>query len=124
MQSLDTVILESKETTSYLIGTKDNYPCIHTILLLDKVGKVCVSTESAADSLAVATLANTIWKCYEPQLMFEFPQEDIQVQFIYLDTITVLSYKLASCLLCIEFGKDTDLGMMHMIASSIAGNWL
>ena len=121
MQSPDTLLLASGEVTSYLTETKANFPSIHKILLLDKVGKVCASSEQDLDSSAVATLANTIWKCYQSQMLLEFPQEDIQAQFIYLDTITMLSYKLGNCILCIEFGKDTEVGLMNLVASAIAG---
>ncbi|KAI6645863.1 hypothetical protein LOD99_13122 [Oopsacas minuta] len=123
MQSQGTFILESREVTSYLTQTKANFPSINTILLLDKVGKVCASSGPAVDSLSVATLANTIWRSCESQIVLEFPHEEVQAQFIYLDNMIVLSYKLGSCLLCIEFAKDVEVGLMNSIASSIAGHW-
>ena len=122
MSSQDAHILDSREVTSYLSQVKRSYPAIHAILLLDKVGKVCASSDDAESNLTVATLASAIWKGNLTQVMLEFPQEEVQAQFAYLSDKTLLTYKIGTCLLCVEFGPDAEVGMMNLIATKIAGN--
>ena len=123
MQSPSTLMLDAKVVTTYLTEIKTKFPSIISIILLDRFGKVSSSSEPAVDSLVVATLANTIWRCYQSQIQIEFNQEELQAQFIFLDNKTVLSYKLDSSLLCLEFGKDVEVGLMNLIASKIIAQW-
>lgn len=123
MQSPNTLMLDAKAATAYLTEIKTKFPSINSILLLDKFGKVSSSSEPAVDSLVVATLANTIWRCYQSQVQVEFNQEELQRQFIFLDNKTVFSYKLDSYLLCLEFGKDVEVGVMNCIGSKIVAQW-
>ena len=123
MQSASTLMLDAKVVTTYLTDIKTKFPSVNSILLLDKFGKVSSCSEPAVDSLVLSTLANTIWRCYQSQIQIEFNQEELQTQFIFLDNKTVLSYKLDSSLLCLEFGKDVEVGLMNLIASKIIAKW-